>query len=42
MVFLMVLFFAGGRGVLKKRKRSAFAGDIRHFGLGNISFDLGK
>jgi hypothetical protein len=39
MMLLIVLIFAGGTGVLEVRKGTAFAGEMSHFGGGNISFD---
>jgi hypothetical protein len=42
MMILIVLIFAGGRGVLEKRKGTAFVGEMAHFGRGNPSFDWGK
>jgi hypothetical protein len=42
MMLLIVLIFAGGRGVLEKRKGTAFVGEMAHFGRGNPSFDWGK
>jgi hypothetical protein len=38
-MLLIVLIFAGGTGVLEVRKGIAFAGEMSHFGGGNISFD---
>jgi len=42
MVFFIQLIFAGGTGVLEKRKGSAFVGDMTYYGGGNYSFNWGK
>ena len=42
MMFLIVLIFVGGQGVLEEGTGTAFAGDMAHFGGGHNAFDWGK
>ena len=38
----MVLFFAGGTGVLERGNGTGLAGEVTHFDGGNHSLDMGK